>query len=279
MAKVGYFYIVGVRTKVYFFFLINYPAGIDHSPLVEHRPGSSYLFPSAICLSYKVNCRGVVPPGLFFRKTQVRVGSTMTVSLPPETAAPILPRDVAKGVPFGDMGDVLARFDISPSSAEAATLAYTVRECQAPTLAGELSSCTTSVEDTVQSAMHMLGTTQGVWAAASSTLTSAGLPHELYAVETVTPLDGGRHVGCHEMPYPYAVFQCHMMNEPSKAYMMSLRSLHGGPTTVMAALCHLDTSKWDPDHVAFKILHTQPGDMPVCHFMPYAHLLFGIGKN
>jgi hypothetical protein len=40
----------------------------------------------------------------------------------------------------------------------------------------------------------------------------------------------------------------------------------------MAALCHLDTSKWNADHPSFEMVHTHPGGAPVCHIVPYAHL-------
>ena len=84
------------------------------------------------------------------------------------------------------------------------------------------------------------------------------------------------------MPFPYAVYYCHMTGRPSKAYAVSLRGRGvtagaGGspPVTTMAAICHLDTSNWDPAHPAFEMLHTRPGGEPVCHFMSYASLLFG----
>jgi hypothetical protein len=40
----------------------------------------------------------------------------------------------------------------------------------------------------------------------------------------------------------------------------------------MAALCHLDTSRWNADHPSFEMVHTHPGGAPVCHIVPYAHL-------
>ena len=54
-----------------------------------------------------------------------------------------------------------------------------------------------------------------------------------------------------------------------------LRARPAATTVDMAAVCHFDTSKWDLAHPAFKILHTHPGGSPVCHFLPYADLIFG----
>ncbi|OEL13791.1 hypothetical protein BAE44_0025190 [Dichanthelium oligosanthes] len=95
----------------------------------------------------------------------------------------------------------------------------------------------------------MLGSsTQGGLWAASSAPPRAGLPpHQQYVVQAVTPLAGDRHVACHGLAYPYAVYYCHMTGRATKAYAVSLRSLRGGgqPVTV-AAHCHLDTSNWYP---------------------------------
>lgn len=42
----------------------------------------------------------------------------------------------------------------------------------------------------------------------------------------------------------------------------------------VAVICHTDTSKWDPEHLPFKILGTKPGGPPVCHTMPYGHMIW-----
>ncbi|XP_062202790.1 protein RAFTIN 1B-like [Phragmites australis] len=256
--------------------------GIDRSPLKE-RYAAPYFLPSA-CLgyTYQITC-GKPPPseeaeavtGLFFHEAQVRTGSVMTVSFPPAATPAILPRDVAEKVPFASVTDVLTTFNIPPRSAEAMQVRDTLRGCRAPPLAGEQKACATSLEGTVRSAMGMLGTTTSgkVWAAASA-LPRDGLPRQEYVVSAVSPLDGDRHVACHDEPYPYAVFQCHMTGRSStKAYMITLSGR--SPAVTMAALCHRDTSNWNPAHPAFEMLGTQPGGAPVCHFMPYANLVFG----
>jgi hypothetical protein len=258
--------------------------GIHHSPLVEHFPVSDNRariddqqgYGGGHCCTRDKLAK--VRRSFFFHRTQVRVGSTMTLAIPPALVPAILPRDVASKVPFSNLADVLAKFNIAPGSADAATVGDTLSRCQASPLAGELRSCTTSLESTVRSATGMLGSAQErVYWAASSALPRAGLPLQPYVVQAVTPLDGDRHVGCHSMPYPYAVYYCHMTGRATKAYAVSLRSLRGGePPVTMAALCHLETSDWDPAHPAFKMLHTQPGGDPVCHFMSYANLLFGV---
>jgi hypothetical protein len=239
----------------------------------------------SVCSVERVKKAGT---GLFFHEEQVRVGTTMTVSFSPAAVPAILPHDVAEKVPFGDLTaeDVAARFAIAPGSNMAAQVVDTLRACQAPPshshshshAGGERHACAASLEDMVRAAMRTLGTAAAgrVWVAASG-IPRAGLPLQPYAVEAVVPLTGDHHVACHDEPYPYAVFRCHKIGlSMTKAYAVTLRGLRGGPKVAMAVICHLDTSDWNPAYPAFEMLHTKPGESSVCHFMPYANLLFGV---
>ncbi|TVT96928.1 hypothetical protein EJB05_00540, partial [Eragrostis curvula] len=249
---------------------------VDRSPLKE-RNAAPYLLPSA-CLGYKyeITC-GKPPPGLFFRESEARAGAVMTVSLPPARTPAILPRDAVENVPFADTTAVLAAFAIPPRSEEAVRVADTLRGCRAPPLAGESKACATSLEGAVRAALRMLQDAPCcIWAAASA-VPREGLPRRAYVVAAVEQLGGDRHVACHDEPFPYAVFQCHMTGRSAtKAYKITLTGNSPTSTTMaMAALCHRDTSSWNPAHPAFELLGTKPGGAPVCHFMPYANLLFG----
>lgn len=263
--------------------------GIDHSPLTEHYPinddgtGDTAGNNAWNWRSCRRCQQKGADKGFYFLMTQVRVGSTLTFTFRRALIAPILPHDVAAKVPFDDLANVLTTFHVDPSSAEAATVNDTLSVCQVSPVDGEKKVCTTSLEDTVKSAKQMLlGTgSSGVmtWAAASATR-SNGLPLQPYVIQAVAPLDGDRHVGCHILPYPYGVYYCHMTPAmPTKAYMVSLQGVSGGaPAVDMVAICHFNTSNWDPSHPAFQMLHTHPGGKPVCHFMAYANMLFGKKK-
>ncbi|RCV19388.1 hypothetical protein SETIT_3G379900v2 [Setaria italica] len=255
--------------------------GIDHSPLVEHYSAPPSI---SVCIMFNSACNPltVAETGIFFHEAQLRPGSAMTLSFPAEAETAILPHGVAEKVPFGNLGDVLATFNIPAGSAEATQVRDTLSRCQEPPVAGEVKSCTTSLESTVRSAMDMLGTVvndggqQGVWAATSE-LPRGGLPRQPYVVQGVAPLDGERYVSCHKVPFPYAVYQCHSAGTMGyRAYVVSLSGLRGGgrPAASMLAFCHVDTSSWNPAHPAFEILNTRPGGSPVCHFMPYGDLAF-----
>ena len=41
-----------------------------------------------------------------------------------------------------------------------------------------------------------------------------------------------------------------------------------GTKVEAAAVCHTDTSNWNPGHLAFQVLKVKPGTVPICHFLP-----------
>jgi len=79
---------------------------------------------------------------------------------------------------------------------------------------------------------------------------------------------GSTSVICHRQAYPYAVFLCHEVPS-SKVYKLSLASKENNNAVV--AMCHSDTSKWNPEYVGFEILKVKPGDT-VCHYISEGHL-------
>ncbi|CAN6166783.1 unnamed protein product [Urochloa humidicola] len=272
--------------------------GIDHSPLLP-RNGSSaapYIVQGCrfeyIC-HFKAAADAAAPAGVFFREEEARVGATMEVYFPAAGAAVlpgILPRAAAARAPFGDLAAVLARFGVAPGTDQAAEISDTLHWCRAPPLDGERRACATSLEATVGAAARMLDMMDtagagarggGMVAAASALPHGGGLPRQAYKVATVEELGGGgggRHVSCHVAPFPYAVYQCHATAPASsRALMVTLRGLErGGPEVAMGAVCHGDTSGWNPEHPGLEALNTKPGGAPVCHFMPYGHLVFGV---
>ena len=108
--------------------------------------------------------------------------------------------------------------------------------------------------------------------AVTSTLPRAGAPPQEYTVRAVRPVDGASFVACHDEVYPYTVYRCHGTG-PARAYMVEMDGAREGAVTV-ATVCHTDTSRWNPEHVSFKLLGTKPGGAPICHLMPYGHIIW-----
>uniref|UniRef100_A0A7N0TC80 BURP domain-containing protein n=1 Tax=Kalanchoe fedtschenkoi TaxID=63787 RepID=A0A7N0TC80_KALFE len=59
----------------------------------------------------------------------------------------------------------------------------------------------------------------------------------------------------------------------ARAYIVPFVGTSG--TKVKAVgVCHTNTSTWNPEHDAFKILNVKPGGEPVCHFLPGYNVLW-----
>uniref|UniRef100_A0A803KX22 BURP domain-containing protein n=1 Tax=Chenopodium quinoa TaxID=63459 RepID=A0A803KX22_CHEQI len=68
-------------------------------------------------------------------------------------------------------------------------------------------------------------------------------------------------------------FHCHYPEPENRVFEVSLR---GDDGTLMDAIvtCHMNTSSFDPNHVAFHILGFKPRDFPICHFLPSNDLVW-----
>jgi hypothetical protein len=102
-----------------------------------------------------------------------------------------------------------------------------------------------------------------------------GSPRQEYTVTGVKRAGGGRLVACHAEPYAYAVFACHLTQQ-TRAYSVSMLGRDGTAVDAVA-VCHADTSGWNPKHVAFQVLRVKPGTVPVCHFLPQDHVVWTRG--
>ncbi|KAK3122061.1 hypothetical protein QOZ80_8BG0664600 [Eleusine coracana subsp. coracana] len=214
---------------------------------------------------------------VFFHEESVRVGARLRFRFPAFSPAPLglLPRRAASSVPFSvaALPAILALFRVPPSSAQAAAMAATLRTCEWPPLAGEAKFCASSLEALVERAMATLGTRDV--RAVTSTLPRGGAPLREYAVRAVRRVeDGGAgfFVACHDEAYPYTVYRCHTTG-PARAYMVEMEG-YGGDKISVATVCHTDTSRWNPEHLSFKLLGTRPGGAPICHLMPYGHIIW-----
>ena len=83
---------------------------------------------------------------------------------------------------------------------------------------------------------------------------------------------GDKRGVCHGQNYPYAVFHCHA-SHATKAYLVPMVGADGTKVKAVAA-CHIDSSKWNPRHLAFQVLKVKPGMVPICHFLPEDHIVW-----
>ncbi|KAK9272996.1 hypothetical protein L1049_017803 [Liquidambar formosana] len=93
-----------------------------------------------------------------------------------------------------------------------------------------------------------------------------------YKIGSGVAMVGSDTVACHQLSYPYAVFYCHATHS-TRTYMVTLVDADGVKSKAVA-ICHIDTSTWNPKNLAFQQLKVKPGTVPVCHFVPNGHIVW-----
>eukprot|EP00262_Sarcandra_glabra_P018822 TRINITY_DN689_c0_g1_i5.p1 TRINITY_DN689_c0_g1~~TRINITY_DN689_c0_g1_i5.p1 ORF type:complete len:311 (-),score=42.17 TRINITY_DN689_c0_g1_i5:193-1002(-) len=202
---------------------------------------------------------------IFFVKKDLRAGTEMTLNLNKiSSGAPFLPRKEADALPFSSakLPEIFHHFSLEPQSLEAKVIEKLVQFCEKPSIKGEDKYCATSLESMIDFGTLKLGTYIKVIA----TMVEKKTVKQKYVVGTNAQKFGTtKSVICHPQNYLYAVFSCHMISD-TKAYVVPLVG-EDGTKAEAVAVCHMDTSAWNPKHIAFQMLNVKPGTVPICHFL------------
>ncbi|XP_031476378.1 BURP domain-containing protein 5-like isoform X2 [Nymphaea colorata] len=191
-------------------------------------------------------------------------GSNGAINIEPT----FLPRQQTQAIPFltSNLTTILKMFSIEPHSEHASLTKQTLEDCERPALKGEVKYCATSLESMIDFVVAELGSRE-----IHAVVTSVVNKEEKVKARTYRVGDGGgkvmspKVVTCHDVTFPYAVFYCH--NFPgTRPYMVPLIADDGSLVNAIA-LCHFDTSKWNPGHASFRFLGVKPGTVPICHFI------------
>ncbi|KAL8101687.1 BURP domain protein RD22-like [Apium graveolens] len=207
---------------------------------------------------------------LFFLEKDLHQGTNMNLHFTKSsTPATFLPKKVADSIPFSSarLPEILTKFSVEENTYESETMKNTISECEAPAVKGEEKFCATSLESMVDFTTSKLG--EKVNAVSTDVEKESKL--QKYTIVGSKKL-AEKAVICHKQKYAYAVFYCHKTNNV-KAYTVSLVG-NDGTKAKAAAICHTDTSSWNPKHLAFQVLNVKPGSVPVCHFLPEDHVVW-----
>ncbi|GLT55462.1 hypothetical protein SLA2020_285810 [Shorea laevis] len=144
----------------------------------------------------------------------------------------------------------------------------TIDECEQPEIQGEDRHCATSLESMIDFSTSKLGKNVN----AISTEVENQTQKQEYTIEAgAKKMAGEKSVVCHKQNYAHAVFYCH--ETKTRAYMVPLEGADGTKAKA-AAVCHTDTSAWNPKHAAFRVLRVKQGTFPICHFLPQDHIVW-----
>ncbi|CAK7353376.1 unnamed protein product [Dovyalis caffra] len=209
---------------------------------------------------------------LFFLEKDMHPGKMMNLQFTENTnTATFLPRQVADSIPFSSnkLPEIYSEFSVKPGSMEAEVMKDTIKECENPGIKGEEKYCATSLESMIDFSTSTLGKN----VQAISTEVENQTQMQKYTIKTgVEMMAGETSVACHKQNYAYAVFYCHATHT-TRAYTIPLEGADGTKAKAVA-VCHTDTSAWNPKHLAFQVLNVKPGTVPVCHFLPQDHVVW-----
>ncbi|KAK6927407.1 BURP domain [Dillenia turbinata] len=210
---------------------------------------------------------------IYFLEKDMSPGTKMNLQFRRhETEVGFLPRPITKSIiPFSSdkLPEILNRFSVQPESEEAEIIKKTIKRCEDPAFKGEDKYCATSLESMVDHSTSRLGKS----VEAISTEVDRQSQLQQYTITGVVKKTAGdKAVVCHKQDYPYAVFYCHT-TQTTKAYKVSLVGADGTKADAVA-VCHTDTSEWNPKHLAFQLLKVKPGTVPICHFLPEDHVVW-----
>ncbi|KAL3515187.1 hypothetical protein ACH5RR_022089 [Cinchona calisaya] len=218
---------------------------------------------------------------VFFNEEDLKLGNKIPIYFPikgPSAKPPLLSREQADSIPFSSskLPYLLQLFSFSKDSPQANAMADTLSHCEFKPGKGEIKFCATSLESMLDSALNVFGsktpfkvlTTNHLKDQTTSILQNYTIQDEPKVISS------SKMVACHTMSYPYAVYYCHSQESDTKLFKVLLLGENGNKVDAMA-ICHMDTSDWDPNHVAFCVLKSVPGrSSPVCHFFPADHLVW-----
>lgn len=215
---------------------------------------------------------------VFFVPKDLQVGKIMPIYFSKKdssTAPKFLPKEEANKIPFTPkkLPFLLDFFSISKNSPQAKAMKYTLEQCNFEPMKGETKFCATSLESLFDFANYMFGPNSKFKVLTTTHVTKSSIPLQNYTISKVNEISVPNAIGCHPMPYPFAVFYCHSQKGDTSLYEIVVEGENGGIVQA-AAICHMDTSKWDADHVAFRVLNVKPGNSPVCHFFPPDNLVW-----
>ncbi|KAK3022025.1 hypothetical protein RJ639_047415 [Escallonia herrerae] len=217
---------------------------------------------------------------VFFNINDLYLGKTMPIYFAikdPSTSPHLIPREEADSIPFSQsqLTHLLKLFSFSEGSPQAKAMEETLRQCEFESTKGETKFCATSLESMLDSVREILGfeTHFKVLTTITHFTKPTTLLQNYTILEVPRDISVPKAVACHTMPYPYAVFYCHCQESQNKLFMISLGGENGDRVDALA-ICHMDTTQWDRDHAAFRVLGTQPGSAPICHVFPPDNLVW-----
>ncbi|KAK9077303.1 hypothetical protein SSX86_005640 [Deinandra increscens subsp. villosa] len=216
---------------------------------------------------------------VFFKVTDLHIGKTMPIYFASDrdsTPTRLLSRSEADSIPFSSskLPYLLEFFSFSNTSPQARAMETTLKQCELKPTGGEVKFCVTSLESMLDMTRHFFGTVKPKVLTTKILSSNHTLFQNYTFVERPLEMHASKVVACHTMAYPYLVYYCHgHKGHLTRVFKIALFG-ENKERVEAAAVCHMDTSTWDGDHVAFRVLGGHPGSSPVCHVLPVDNVVW-----
>ncbi|XP_043689820.1 polygalacturonase non-catalytic subunit AroGP2-like [Telopea speciosissima] len=221
------------------------------------------LVPSETPLS--IASQGGLP---YFRESMVKEGGFMPIPdlRDPMSYKSFLPRSLVSKIPFSfaQIQDLKKIFGVMDESKMDEYIQETLDVCERSPFRGEQSTCVTSAEDLIDFIVNKLGHHVQEW----STENIEG-SYENVTIGAVKLIHGNLSEPpalCHSLPFPFQVYYCHVLQKV-KVYAVDIHARKKEKENHVIMACHYNTSTWNPNHLAFKLLGFGPGLIEVCHWI------------
>uniref|UniRef100_A0A7N2MUZ3 BURP domain-containing protein n=1 Tax=Quercus lobata TaxID=97700 RepID=A0A7N2MUZ3_QUELO len=209
--------------------------------------------------------------GIFFWESMLKKGTVMPMpdiqdKLPERS---FLPRSILSKLQFSTskISELKQVFHASDNSTMETMIVETLSDCKKAPSPGETKRCVGSAEDMIDFAISVLGSRN----VAIRTTKNVNGSKQSIMIGSVKGINGGKvmqqSMTCHQRLFSYLVYSCHSVPKV-RAYKADIldpnskaKINHG------VAICHLNTSSWDPNHEAFFELGSGPGRIEVCHWI------------
>jgi hypothetical protein len=207
----------------------------------------------------------------------LHVGKRISIQGPtkvPSALPHFFPREDADSIPFSveEFPNILQLFSISQHSPQAKAIKRALEACESKPIK-ELKFCATSLESMADSVRAIFGSQAPFKVVSTTSFTKSNTLIQNYTFLKVKEVPTSMTVACHDLPYPYAVFYCHDLGE-TKVFDISLGGGEHGERVTAFFICHMNTTGFAPDHIAFRVLGFKPGTAPVCHYVFPKNLLW-----
>ncbi|XVF01128.1 hypothetical protein REPUB_Repub04eG0061600 [Reevesia pubescens] len=242
---------------------INHVSGGSHDVKQSHAHSSSHMDMAANMNPLET---------MYFLINDLKVGKIIPTYFPeidPSKSFHFLPRQQADSIPFSSkaLPYLLRFFSFSQDSPQAKAMEETLSQCELEPAEGEIKYCATSFESLLDFPRSVFGSDSQFQILTTSRITKSSSFYQNYTVVQPKEITAPKMIACHNMPYPYTFYICHTQNSETKVFKVSLSGEDGNRVEAIS-VCHMDTSQWNPNHVAFRRLGVKPGTSAVCHFFP-----------